>query len=119
MDEKEYLLGLGTLTMLLIACAAVKLQKRRRRCKTRPLNRSRKISSNYQYYQKMKSWNAEHFFKYTRMSLPAFEKLLEMIRPKIQKQPRSDGISAEEACYNLAVSLILNRKYYKNIYLHT
>nr|CAI5852868.1 unnamed protein product [Callosobruchus analis] len=44
----------------------------------------------------MKQWDTEQFFKYTRMTLPVFEKLLSKIAPQIQHQYRSDGISPEE-----------------------
>ncbi|KAJ8913882.1 hypothetical protein NQ315_005679 [Exocentrus adspersus] len=49
----------------------------------------------------MKSCDAEQSFKYTRMTVPIFKKLVNKI-PKISKQRRSDGISAEE---RIAVTL--------------
>lgn len=44
----------------------------------------------------MKTWDPEQFFKYTRMSIPVFEKLLSKVRNMIEKQYRSDGIAPEE-----------------------
>nr|CAI5859287.1 unnamed protein product [Callosobruchus analis] len=44
----------------------------------------------------MKSWDTQQFFKYTRMNVQVFEKLLVKIKESIAKQTRSDGISAEE-----------------------
>nr|CAI5866062.1 unnamed protein product [Callosobruchus analis] len=64
--------------------------------KRRPINRDRRRTGNYSYYLKIKQWDTEQFFKYTRMTIPVFEKLLLKIAPKIQHQYRSDGISCEE-----------------------
>ncbi|XP_030767516.1 protein ALP1-like [Sitophilus oryzae] len=44
----------------------------------------------------MKSWDKDQFFKYTRMTVAAFEKLLQKIEHHIERQVRSDGISPEE-----------------------
>jgi hypothetical protein len=44
----------------------------------------------------MKSWDREQFFKYTRMTTHVFEMLLIKVKPIIEKNKRSDGISAEE-----------------------
>nr|CAH7749890.1 unnamed protein product [Callosobruchus chinensis] len=71
-------------------------RRRTRRFKTRPINRTRRATGNYSYYQKMKSWDPEQFFKYTRMTIPVFENLLKKIKPRIRKQYRSDSITAEE-----------------------
>nr|CAI5854602.1 unnamed protein product [Callosobruchus analis] len=70
--------------------------KQTRRPERRPINRDRRRTGNYSYYLKMKQWDTEQFFKYTRMTIPVFEKLLLKIAPKIQHQYRSDGISCEE-----------------------
>nr|CAI5830753.1 unnamed protein product [Callosobruchus analis] len=58
----------------------------------RPINRDRRRTGNYSYYLKMKQWDTEQFFKYTRMTIPVFEKLILKIAPKIQHQYRSDDI---------------------------
>ncbi|KAJ8947552.1 hypothetical protein NQ318_005031 [Aromia moschata] len=44
----------------------------------------------------MKTWDDERFFKYTRMSQMAFNRLISYIKPQITKQPRSDGITPKE-----------------------
>ncbi|VEN48424.1 unnamed protein product [Callosobruchus maculatus] len=69
---------------------------RTRRFKRRPINRDRRRTGNYSYYLNMKQWDTDQFFKYTRMTIPVFDKLLAKIRTKIQRQYRSDGISPEE-----------------------
>ncbi|KAB0790682.1 hypothetical protein PPYR_14874 [Photinus pyralis] len=76
--------------------AAKIIQRRPRRFKTRPINRDRKLTGNYRYYQKLKNLDSPQFFKYTRMSLPIFQKLLDMIKLDLQKQRRRDTISPEE-----------------------
>ena len=88
----------ATLGMILCVYAALKITKirRRRRFKTRPINRKRRLSGNFQYYINMKVWDLDQFFKYTRMTPPVFEKLLTWVKPHIQKEHRSDDITAEE-----------------------
>lgn len=97
-DETTYLLA--ALGLMLCAHAVLRVkrngQKRQRRFKVRPINRTRKSSGNFQYYRKMKTWDKEQFFKYTRMTTVVFEKLLSKIKSRIQKQYRVDGISPEE-----------------------
>lgn len=86
-----------SLSLILSLWAVLKIiGRQRRQFKVRPINRFRRISGNYQYYEKMKSWDAPQLFKYTRMTLPVFKKLLHLIKHKINKQIRSDGISSEE-----------------------
>lgn len=83
--------------LVLCLCAAQKLScGRHRRYKIRPINRERRQFGNFQYYKKMKQWDSEQFFKFTRMTRPVFEMLLGKVKPIISKQKRSDGISAEE-----------------------
>nr|CAI5848937.1 unnamed protein product [Callosobruchus analis] len=74
----------------------LKRNRRQRRFKVRPINRARHEEGGFQYYLKMKSWDTQQFFKYTRMNVQVFEKLLVKIKESIAKQTRSDGISAEE-----------------------
>ncbi|XP_030749395.1 protein ALP1-like [Sitophilus oryzae] len=71
------------------------VQSRRRRIrqyKTRPINRGRR---GFNYYDQMKLGDPQQFFKYTRMNVAVFEKLLTKVAPVIRRQNRSDGISAE------------------------
>lgn len=54
----------------------------------------------------MKSNDREQFFKYTRMSVASFNKLLKMVTPLIRKRVvLPDAISAEE---RLAITLQLS-----------
>jgi uncharacterized Fe-S cluster-containing radical SAM superfamily protein len=55
----------------------------------------------------MKSWDREQFFKYTRMTIHVFQMVLKTVKPIIEKNKRSDGVSAEERLiiiYNFTVS---------------
>nr|CAH7752846.1 unnamed protein product [Callosobruchus chinensis] len=62
--DNDYLLA--ALGVVLRGYAALRMTRRRtRRFKTRPINRTRRATGNYCYYQKMKSWDPEQFFKYT------------------------------------------------------
>jgi uncharacterized Fe-S cluster-containing radical SAM superfamily protein len=93
MAEEGILLSLA----LLLCAVIIKLkQKGHRRYKVRPINRERRKLGNFQCYIKMKSWDREQFFKYTRMTTHVFEMLLKKVKPIIEKNKRSDGISAEE-----------------------
>ncbi|KAJ8914187.1 hypothetical protein NQ315_015960 [Exocentrus adspersus] len=87
--------------LCLYALVKSKNKRQNRRFKVRPINRARRQKGGFQYFKKMKSCDAEQFFKYTRMTVPIFQKLVNKI-PKISKQRRSDGISAEE---RIAVTL--------------
>lgn len=82
--------------LCLYALVKLKNKKQNRRFKVRPLNRARRQKGGFQYFKKMKACDSEQFFKYTRMTVPIFNKLLDKISQKISKQKRSDGISAEE-----------------------
>lgn len=99
-DEEENLVIAQAAAFAGVLClyALVKANNKRkkRRFKVRPINRTRRQGEAYQYYEKMKSWNPEQFFMYTRMTVPMFEKLLKKIKPKISRQKRSDGIPAED-----------------------
>lgn len=57
------------------------------------------MKGNFQYYKKMKSLDAEQFFKASRMTIPLFDELLEKVKPRISRQPRLDGICAEERLF--------------------
>lgn len=94
--EAEYSLAVCGLILCSYAAYLVTNRRRQRRFKVRPINRARRTSGNFNYYKKMKSWDPEQFFKYTRMTVPVFEKLLTKVRAKIGKQFRSDGISPEQ-----------------------
>nr|CAI5858488.1 unnamed protein product [Callosobruchus analis] len=96
MDIGEDSYVLAALGVLVCGYAAYLAKGRARRFKRRPINRDRRRTGNYSYYLKIKQWDTEQFFKYTRMTIPVFEKLLLKIAPKIQHQYRSDGISCEE-----------------------
>lgn len=91
---------LGFIGILMCAAAVLKLSKKRRpstrRFKTRPINRARISKSQYDYFKKMTTWDEEQFFKYTRMTIAAFNKLLNLIRPFISKERRRDGIFPEQ-----------------------
>lgn len=92
--DSTVLMGLLGVTLCLYY---VKSKTRaRRRFKVRPINTARKRMGGFQYYKNMKTWDKEQFFKYTRMTHIAFEKLLQLIKSQIQRQLRSDGISPEE-----------------------
>ncbi|VEN34117.1 unnamed protein product [Callosobruchus maculatus] len=93
-DEDSYVLA--ALGVLLCGYAAYLAKGRARRFKRRPINRDKRRTGHYSYYLKMEQWDTDQFFKYTRMTIPVFEKLLSKIRSKIQRQYRSDGISPEE-----------------------
>ncbi|KAK5649473.1 hypothetical protein RI129_000502 [Pyrocoelia pectoralis] len=82
---------------VLMCYAAVKVLKQRqvRRYKTRPINRGRH-STNYLYYEKMKQLDAPQFFKYTRMTVEAFEIILGIVKPYLKHQIRYDTISPEQ-----------------------
>jgi hypothetical protein len=62
-DEKVLL---GTFGLLLCSYIILKTNRRRRRYKTRPINRQRKTQGSY-YFLKMKAADPEQFFKYTRL----------------------------------------------------
>lgn len=90
----ENMQNLGLIGLLM--CILVGLNvKRQRRFKIRPINRARNSKSNFQYYRKMKTWDQEQFFKFTRMTIPVFQKLLNKVTLRLSKQIRSDGISGE------------------------
>nr|CAI5864399.1 unnamed protein product [Callosobruchus analis] len=82
---------LAALGVLVCGYAAYLAKERARR-----FERDRRRTGNYSYYLKMKHWDTDQFFKYTRMTTPVFEKLLSKITPKIQHQFRSGGIFPEE-----------------------
>lgn len=90
------LLGMLGLTLCSYMLTLQDKKKRHRRFKVRPINKARKQSGGYQYYKKMRTWDEEQYFKYTRMNKSSFNKLLSFTKPHITKQYRSDGISAEE-----------------------
>lgn len=93
--EADYALAMYILVLGSYA-AYLTSRQRRRRFKVRPINRARRTFGNFNYYRKMKSWDDEQFFKYTRMTVPVLEKLLNKVKTKISKQYRSDGITPEE-----------------------
>ncbi|CAH1372814.1 unnamed protein product [Tenebrio molitor] len=90
-DEKVLL---GTFGLLLCSYVTLKTNRRRRRYKTRPINRQRRTQGSYNYFLKMKAADPEQFFKYTRMTVPVFEHLLSLVSQKISRGKRSDGICA-------------------------
>lgn len=94
------LLGMLGLTLCSYMLTLQDKKKRHRRFKVRPINKARKQSGGYQYYKKMRTWDEEQYFKYTRMNKSSFNKLLSFTKPHITKQYRSDGISAD---YHIAV----------------
>jgi hypothetical protein len=65
MIEEKVLLG--TFGLLLCSYVILKTNRRRRRYKTRPINRQRKTQGSYNYFLKMKAADPEQFFKYTRL----------------------------------------------------
>ncbi|KAJ8970295.1 hypothetical protein NQ314_001300 [Rhamnusium bicolor] len=50
----------------------------------------------------MKRCDPEQFLRYTRMTVPVFEKLLSLMKDRLSRRLRSDGIGAEE---RLAITL--------------
>ena len=71
--------------------------------KTRPINRNRKTHGFFQtYFIPMKIKDEQQFFKYTRLSVCSFKKLLDMVNPHLQKRKLPDSISSEE---RLAITL--------------
>lgn len=85
------------LTIIMLLCAMLKHKKQRtRRFKVRPINRARRARGTFHYYKKMKMWDPQQFFKFTRMTVPIFEELLQKVKPHIQRAPRKDGVNAEE-----------------------
>lgn len=105
MDEDDRIIFMGSFLCLYLLLN----QKIRnnRICKTRPINRQRKQHGFFKsYFLPMKSNDREQFFKYTRMSVASFNKLLEMVTPLIRKRVvLPDAISAEE---RLAITLQLS-----------
>lgn len=91
------LIALFGLNIIIYAALKLKRKRRQRRYKIRPINRGRSTrDAGLGYYKKMKTWDLPQFFKYTRMTVPVFEKLLSKIKSQITKQKRQDGIVAEE-----------------------
>lgn len=87
----------GAFALIILALAAkLKKKRQKRRFKIRPINRSRRLKGGFNYYKNMKALDADQFFKFTRMNVPVFQQLLKIVKPRIAKNERSDGISAEE-----------------------
>lgn len=95
-EDIEILGFLGLMLCVYVATKKTFQRRNKRRFKTRPINRARKVAGGFNYYLKMKTLDDEQFFKYTRLTKAAFDKLINILKPKLQRQPRSDGISPEE-----------------------
>lgn len=92
-------------------CRRLKVQllllgsKRSRRYWVRPINTSRRIESEFfRLVLEMKGSDPEAFFRYMRMDAASFDELVEILRPRIQRQRTRlrEPISPEE---RLAVTL--------------
>jgi hypothetical protein len=103
-DEQD--MDLAMLWLLTATSAAVLFQKRRRarQCKTRLINRKRNRLGFYNTtFLPMKNNDAKEFFAYTRMTVPLFTNLLEILKPRLKQQRiRRDSITSE---MKLAVTL--------------
>ncbi|KAK4882659.1 hypothetical protein RN001_005978 [Aquatica leii] len=78
-------------------------RQKQRQYKTRIINRNRGTLGFYAAtFLKMKEVDSEQFFKYTRMDVETFNKLLGLVSPMLQKKRLPDSIGAEQC---LAVTL--------------
>ncbi|KAJ8910741.1 hypothetical protein NQ315_010992, partial [Exocentrus adspersus] len=67
--------------------------RRKRTVKTRPINKRRNTHGFFKaYFLPMKEGDAEQFFKYTRMSVPTFNKLLKLVTPYLLERKLPDTI---------------------------
>jgi hypothetical protein len=95
-DEQD--MALGMLWLLTATSAAFLFQKRRaRQCKTRLINRKwNRLGLYNTIFLPMKNNDPEEFFAYTRMTVPLFTNLLELLNPRLkQKQILRDNITLE------------------------
>lgn len=103
---------LGTAGVVVALIPLLRSYQQRRRHRIRPINLNRQNFSQFKYFQRMKSSDPEQFFKYTRMSVPQFDNLLEMVTPVIRRRKISLGITPEE---RLAITLQYVIMWLKNI----
>ena len=79
-------------------------KKRYRSCAVRVLNRNRKRCGFYFVtFRRMKDLDAEWFFIHTRMSVPVFNALVNMLTPFLRKISIRESVSPEE---RLAITLL-------------
>lgn len=92
------------ITGILLCCYALYAKRGRgRKFKTRPINRRRNTHGFFHaYFLPMKEGDPQQFFKYTRMSVPTFNKLLKLVTPYLLRKKLPDNISPEE---RLAITL--------------
>lgn len=98
MDNEEDTVIIAGAGILLCYLILLKQSGRKKRAfKTRLINRQRKTKGFYKtYFLPMKSNDAKQFFKYTRLSVESFNKLLLMVTPFLKKKSLPDGIGPEE-----------------------
>lgn len=87
MDNEEDTVIIAGAGILLCYLILLKQSGRKKRAfKTRLINRQRKTKGFYKtYFLPMKSNDAKQFFKYTRLSVESFNKLLLMVTPFLKK----------------------------------
>lgn len=89
-------------SIIILSCSLLLINQQfhraKRRYKTRPINRRRNIYGFYKaYFLPMKNNDPEQFFKYTRMNVAVFNKLLTMVTPQLkQLRKMQDSICPEE-----------------------
>lgn len=88
----------------ILCCALLKKRRRKTRLETtRKISKKRSKLGFYKtYFLPMKSKDEAQFFKYKRLTLAFFNKLLHLVTPELLKRNFPDAINAEQ---RLAITL--------------